>query len=487
MQSEGILTAKARPRSGRSLPKFQLSGPSTRTGIQLHWRHTTLLAAAPLNPYDSLMISTTYLERRRLESLDPAELAEHQLRRLNRLLKTILPENRFYADKLSAYASADALADTAGPLRSLDDLADLPFTYKDELLSAREGEHLAANLTYPQKQYVRFHQTSGTRGRPLVVLDTAKDWEWWLDCWQFVLDAADIQADDCVLMAFSFGPFIGFWSAYEAATARGCLVVPGGGMSTAARLELIRSSKVTSLFCTPSYALHMAEVGTQHQIDVGTLGVLRLVLSGEPGGSIAEKRARIQSAWKAQVIDHGGASEVGPWGYGDAGGRGLHVLESEFIAEFLSVETGTPAMEGELSELVLTNLGRFGCPVIRYRTGDLVRPVWRHDEVNRFVLLDGDVLGRADDMMIVRGVNVYPSSVEKILLSFPEVVEYRLIVRKVSEMDRLLIEIEDRLEQPDRVREELRLRMGLKVEVQCVPLGSLPRFEGKGKRFIDER
>lgn len=433
------------------------------------------------------MISTTYLERRQLESLGPDELAQHQLKRLNGLLKSILPKNSFYAAKLSSYACPDALADQAGPLSSLEDLADLPFTYKEELLSARESEYLAANLTYPQNQYVRFHQTSGTRGRPLVVLDTAEDWQWWLDCWQFVLDAADIQADDCVLMAFSFGPFIGFWSAYEAAIARGCLVVPGGGMSTAARLELIRSSKATAVFCTPSYALHMAEVGAEHQIDVGTLGVLRLVVSGEPGGSVAEKRQRIQSTWNAQIIDHGGSTEVGPWGYGDSTGRGMHVLESEFIAEFLSLETGAPATEGELSELVLTNLGRVGSPIIRYRTGDLVRPVWRHDEVNRFVLLEGGVLGRTDDMVIVRGVNVFPSSVEKILLSFPEVVEYRLTARKLSEMDQLLIEVEDRLQQPDRIREELRVRLGLKVEVRCVALGSLPRFEGKGKRFIDER
>lgn len=433
------------------------------------------------------MLSSTFLERRRLEALEPDELAQHQLRRLNGLLKAILPQNQFYADKLAAYLNPESLADPSGPLRALDDLAALPFTFKDELLSARESEVLAANLTYPQNQYVRFHQTSGTRGRPLVVLDTAEDWAWWLDCWQFVLDAADIQADDCVLMAFSFGPFIGFWSAYDAAVARGCLVVPGGGMSTAARLELIRSSQATAIFCTPSYALHMAEVGAEQQIDVGTLGVLRLVVSGEPGGSVTEKRQRIQAAWKAQVIDHGGASEVGPWGYGDANGRGLHVLETEFIAEFLSIETGMPATEGELSELVLTNLGRVGSPVIRYRTGDLVRPIWRHEGVNHFVLLDGGVLGRTDDMVIVRGVNVFPSSVEKILLSFPEIVEYRLTVQRISEMDQLLVEVEDRLEQPDRVRDELRLRLGLKVEVQCVPLGSLPRFEGKGKRFIDQR
>jgi len=433
------------------------------------------------------MIRTTFLERRRLEALDAPSLASHQIAKLNALLKAILPHNQFYAEKLAAHLDFENLEDPKGPLRSLDSFAELPFTFKDELLNSRPSNSLSANLTYPQNRYVRFHQTSGTRGRPLTVLDTAEDWSWWIDCWQYVLDAADVQLEDCVLMAFSFGPFIGFWSAYDAACARGCLVVPGGGTNTLGRLELLRTSKATVVFCTPSYALHMAETGAAHQIDVGSLGVLRIILAGEPGGSVPAVRGRIESAWKAKVLDHSGLTEVGPWGYGDSANRGLHVLESEFIAEFLSIETGTAAAEGELAELVLTGLGRVGSPVIRYRTGDLVRPVWQHEGANRFVLLEGGVLGRNDDMMVIRGVNIFPSSVEQILRSFPEVVEYRLIVRKVSVMDHLVVEIEDRLNDPDRVAEELRLRLGLKVEVRCVPLGTLPRFEGKGKRFVDER
>jgi phenylacetate-CoA ligase len=214
----------------------------------------------------------------------------------------------------------------------------------------------------------------------------------------------------------------------------------------------------------------LAEVGATHQLDVSTLGVQKLLLTGEPGASVPHIRSRIEELWGAKVLDHGGATEIGPWGYGDVETHGMHILETEFIAEFLSVETGTPAAEGELAELVLTNLGRIGCPVIRYRTGDLVRPIWQHDRGNQFVYLDGGILGR-----------------EQILRSFPEVVEYRMIVRKVGSMDHLLVEVEDRLEEPRRIAEELRLRLGLKVEVKLVDLGSLPRFEGKGKRFVDER
>ena len=179
----------------------------------------------------------------------------------------------------------------------------------------------------------------------------------------------------------------------------------------------------------------MAEVAAQRKIEIDTLPVRTLILSGEPGGSIPSVRSRIEEAWQAKVVDHAGATEVGPWGYPARSGRGLHILESEFIAEFLSLETGQPASEGELSELVLTNLGRVGSPVIRYRTGDLVRPIWQHDEANRFVILEGGVLGRTDDMTIIRGVNIFPSAVEQILRSFPEVLEFRMIARKVDEMD----------------------------------------------------
>ena len=424
------------------------------------------------------MTPTTYDERRRLEQLDAGALAEYQLARLNQLLDTILPCNRFYADKLAGLPR---------PLTSLEQLTRLPFTTKEELQAPSTTDDLAANLTYPLERYVRFHRTSGTRGRPLVVLDTAADWAWWTDTWQYVLDAAELGPEDRVLMAFSFGPFIGFWSAHDAAAARGMLVIPGGGLSTIARLELAMTSRATAVFCTPSYALHMAEVAAENQVDLAASAVRRLVVAGEPGGSLPALRQRIETAWGARVIDHSGASEVGPWGYADGESRGLHVTESEFIAEFLSVDTGQPAEEGELAELVLTCLGRAGSPVIRYRTNDLVRPIRNRAGARRFVLLDGGVLGRTDDMMIIRGVNVFPSSVEQILRGFPEIVEYRMVAYRDGEMDGLAVEIEDRLDAPRRVQRELQLRLGLRVDVRNVPRESLPRFEGKGKRFLDER
>jgi phenylacetate-CoA ligase len=321
----------------------------------------------------------------------------------------------------------------------------------------------------------------------MPVLDTPEDWQWWVETWQFVLDAAEVGPEDRVFLAFSFGPFIGFWSAHDAAIARGTLVVPGGGMSTLARLELIRRTRATVLFCTPSYALRLAEVAAEHRIDPAGLFVRRIIVAGEPGGSVPALRRRIEAVWNARLVDHAGASEIGPWGYGDKAGRGLFVIETEFIAEFLSLESGGPAADGDMAELVLTSLGRYGSPVIRYRTGDVVRARLAAGGENHFVLLEGGVLGRTDDMLIVRGVNVFPSSLEQILRAFPEVVEYRVTAHRQGTMDLLSVEVEDRLQQPERVARELALRLGLKVDVRCVPLGSLPRFEGKGKRFIDRR
>ncbi len=425
-------------------------------------------------------------------------MQQYQCERLNVLLSHILPDNRFYAGKVGQVTHLD----------SVEQLESLPFTTKLELNGPAEPslakttddvlspvEHglpkiendVARNLTWPVDHYCRFHRTSGTRGRPMVVLDTADDWQWWMEGWEYVLDAAALTAADRVMMAFSFGPFIGFWSAFDAAKERGSLVVPTGAMSTTARLELIFSIDATVVFCTPSYALHLLEIASKNDLDLRKSKIRSIIVAGEPGGSIQAIRDRIEQGFDAKVIDHSGASEVGPWGFPDAKGQGIHVNEAQFIPEFRTIDTDQSAEEGELSELILTTLGRSGCPVIRYRTGDLVRPSWQHESACRFVLLEGGVLGRTDDMMIIRGVNVFPTSIEQILRDFPDVDEYRMTAYRKSAMDQLAIEVEDRLHQPGRIADALHSRLGLRIEVTEVESGSLPRFEAKGKRFIDRR
>ena len=428
---------------------------------------------------------STEFQRREIESADPTVIQQHQLNRLNQLLGEVLPQNDFYKAKLKAQALE---------LGDLQQLKHLPFTTKQELVDSNDEAGFAANLTFPVDHYSRFHRTSGTRGRPMIVLDTNEDWQWWMEAWQYVLDSAHLSASDRVLMAFSFGPFVGFWSAFDGAIERRSLVIPTGAMSSLARLELMNSVSATVVCCTPSYALHLADLARDNDVSLVDNSVSRLIVAGEPGGSIPAIRQRIESAWGAKVIDHSGASEVGPWGYADTQRTGIHVNEAEFIPEFLPLgsDTTVTAMgAGEvepdsLYELVLTCLGRVGSPVIRYRTGDLVRPTWSHSG-NRFVLLQSGVLGRTDDMMIIRGVNVFPTSVEQILRGFPEVQEFRMTAFRAGEMDQLKVEVEDELDDIARIEEALQIGLGFRVEVQLVPLNSLPRFEAKGKRFVDQR
>ena len=406
-------------------------------------------------------------------------LASFKLDRFRQLLGEILPRNAFYAAKL-AHVDVDEL-------ESLDDLTGWPFTFKEELVESAGQGGLPGNLTWPPERYVRFHQTSGTHGRPLPVFDTAEDWAWWMECWRWILDRGGVAAGDRVLVASSFGPYAGFWSGFDAAVARGALTIPTGGMTSLGRLQLARSLAATVLVATPSYALHLAEVAEEHKIDLAATPVRLVIVAGEPGGSIPATRARIAERWGAAVLDHAGATEAGPWGVGDHQGGGLDVIETCFHPEFLALETGRPAQPGELAELVLTTLGRSGAPVIRYRTGDVVRPTWAAEGDLPWVRLEGGILGRADDMLVVRGVNIFPGAIDDIVRSFPEVIEHRLIVESRGSLDELRLELEDRLDAPARVADELKLRLGLRVEVAAVPIGSLPRFEGKGRRLIDRR
>jgi phenylacetate-CoA ligase len=411
-------------------------------------------------------------------------LDARKLERFRSLIREVLPHNAFYAAKLTHVADPSRIG-------SLAELGDWPFTFKDELVAAASSGR-PGNVTWGIERYVRYHQTSGTHGRPLPVCDTADDWHWWMECWRIVLDRGGVEPGDRVLVASSFGPYAGFWSGFDAVTSRGAMAVPTGGMTSIARLDLINTLHATVLLATPSYALHLAEVAEHAKIDTRALGVRLVIVAGEPGGSVAATRSRIRSAWGGEVLDHAGATEVGPWGVGDLHGDGLDVIEEFFHPEFLSLESGGPARPGEPAELVLTTLGRHGAPVIRYRTGDVVRPTWASPaDVEAgacpWVRLDGGVLGRTDDMLVIRGVNVFPQAIDEIVRGFPEVVEHRLTASTRESLDELTLEIEDHLDDPGRVVRELQVRLGLRVEVRTVPVGSLPRFEGKGRRFVDHR
>jgi phenylacetate-CoA ligase len=418
----------------------------------------------------------------RLETADRSRIEAHQLSRLQEGLRRFLPDNRFYRRKL--LQEGETLS-----IERLDDLARLPFTTKRELVSDQEEHPLyGTNLTYPLSEYVRFHQTSGTTGRPLKILDTRESWDWWAECWESVYEAAGVSRDDIVFLAFGFGPFIGFWSAYEGAKRIGALTVPGGSMDSLQRLRVMQEIGATVLVCTPSYALRLAEVAQEHGIDLREMSVRVTIHAGEPGASIPATRERIERAWGARTYDHTGMTEMGAYGFACSEQQGVHVNEGEFIAEILDPATGRPVQEGQVGELILTNLGRWGSPAIRYRTGDLVRHGGYNCPCGRsFLMLPGGVLGRADDMLIVRGVNVYPSALANILHRFPEVTEYRVIVTKNGPLDEIALQVECPAALVATIQEEMRLALNLRVPIEAVELGTLPRFELKARRVVDRR
>jgi phenylacetate-CoA ligase len=242
------------------------------------------------------------------------------------------------------------------------------------------------------------------------------------------------------------------------------------------------------LVCTPSYALRLAEVAQEHGMNMRESHVRVTIHAGEPGASILATRQRIEYAWGAKTYDHAGMTEMGAYGFTCSQQQGIHVNEGEFIAEILDPGSGQPVEEGYVGELVLTNLGRWGGPAIRYRTGDLVCHGGYNCACGRtFLALSGGVLGRVDDMLIVRGVNVYPSALAGVLHRFPEVAEYRVIVTQAGPMDEIALQVECPAEIAARLQEEIHIAFNLRIPVEIVEPGTLPRFELKARRVDDRR
>jgi phenylacetate-CoA ligase len=416
---------------------------------------------------------------RTLETLSAERLRAHQWSRLRALLDEVAGANPFWTARWRAAGLA-----SARDVRDWKDFARLPLTTKAELVADQIAHPpFGTDLTYPLERYVRVHQTSGTSGAPLRWLETQASWEWWARCWGFVLAGAGVRPDDRVFFPFSFGLFIGFWAGFEGARALGALAIPGGGQDSPTRLAAMESLGATVLVCTPSYALHLLQIARERGIDAARLPVRVTVHAGEPGAGIPAVRARIEEGWAARAFDHAGMTEMGAYGYECQAQAGLHVNESEFIAEVIDPVTGAESREGEL---VLTNLGRLGSPLIRYRTGDRVRLAEGPCACGRtFARLEGGILGRLDDMLIVRGVNVFPSAIEAIVRRFP-VDEFRIEVFRQGELDevRLLLEVEDGASGAHRVQEALRAGLGIRMEVAHVAAGSLPRFELKARRVV---
>ena len=400
-----------------------------------------------------------------------------QLEKLRALLAEMIPGNRFQAARLAA-AGVDA-----GVASLAEFAARMPFTTKAELVAdqAANPPH-GSNLTFPIERYSRFCQTSGTTAQPLVILDTAESWEWLLGNWAHIYRAAGLVAGDRIYFAFSFGPFLGFWTAFEAAAKLGFLCLPGGGLGSAARLRALIEQRATVLCCTPTYALHLAEVAGAERIDLAKSAVRKIIVAGEPGGSVPEVRAKIGAAWNgARVIDHYGMTEVGPVAFQDADSEGvLRVIEDSYFAEVIEPGSGTAVAPGEVGELVLTTLGRTACPLLRYRTGDLVKRIAGEPGF----ALEGGIIGRADDMVVVRGVNLYPSAVDAVVRAVPGIVEYRVEVSRRGALTEVALKIEGEDAAAAELAAALMSAFSLRIPVTRVARGTLPRFEMKAQRWV---
>jgi phenylacetate-CoA ligase len=397
---------------------------------------------------------------------EPSAIRELQLAKLQSGLKNVLRTNAFWRERLH-------------DVRGWDDFERLPMTTKAELV-ADQASHppFGTNLTYPLDRYVRLHQTSGSSGdAPQRWLDTEESWEWWLRIWSdHVYPAAGMTAADRVFFAFSFGPFVGFWSAFGGAQRLGAMCISGGAMTSEQRVRNMLDTGATVLLSTPTYALRLADVADQIGVNLSAAGIRTTIHAGEPGASIPATRSAIEAAYSAVAYDHTGMTELGPTGFSCSARDGVHLVESEFIFEVL------PS-----GELVATNLGRWGSPLIRYRTGDRVEVAAEPCPCGSpFLKILGGIQGRVDDMFTVRGVNLYPSQVEDIVRRHPEVREFVIEHRRERQMDEvtLLVETSTNSFSSERLEADLRQALGVRLECRVVRKGTLPQAEMKSRRIV---
>jgi phenylacetate-CoA ligase len=410
-------------------------------------------------------------------------IREKQWIKLQRLMQRVFASDNFNSVRLRSVG----IQPPATGIRGVSDfISRVPFTRKADLVADRVvSPPFGTNFTESFENYTRFCQTTGTStGEPMAVLDTPASWDAMLHCWRQVYRAAKVGVGDRVFFPFSFGPFLGFWTAFEAA-ARGCLVIPGGGLTSQSRLEMVARYGVTAICSTPTYLLRLGEqIGAPSGIGLDQIKVRRLIVAGEPGGSLPTTRDRLQELWGgAKVFDHHGMSEVGPVSYEDPEyPASLCVLQESYFAEVLDAND-QEVQDGEEGELVLTTLDRTACPLLRYRTGDWVCKRMIGDRL----FLEGGVLGRVDDMAVIRGMNLYPSAIENVIRRFPEVAEFQVEQRNVDAMDEVLVIVEL---QPDahesvaeRIEERFQDTFSLRIPVKLSPQGSLPRFDFKARRW----
>ena len=431
------------------------------------------------------------------ETLPKDQLKALQLVKLQRSVQRAWETSPFHR---RLYESAGVHPDQ---IATLDDIRRLPFMTREDWMDCQAEMPLFGDLvTRPRDEAIRYHLTSGTSGRqPLRVLDSRKDWSWIAEQWCYGFWAFGIRPTDTVFFAFSYGSFIGFWGAHYCCEKIGSLVLPSGNMTTENRVKQIVEMGATTVCATPTYALRMGQVAQQMGIDLAAdSAVDKVIASGEPAGSIPATKKMIEDMWGAKCGDTAGMTEIGTIMMFECSHQpgGTHIIEDHFIEEVLNPETGEPVPYGERGERVVTSFGRGFIPLIRYRTKDMVVKV-PHDRCDcgrTGDLYEGGILGRVDDMKVIRGTNVYPRAVEAILREHSNIEEFQIILtRKDDIQDEITVRVELKPGEDaawDALHKKLGADLahaheGLRFNVERAAEGELPRFELKAKRLQDHR
>jgi phenylacetate-CoA ligase len=429
------------------------------------------------------------------ETLPREDLRRLQLVKLRRMAEWAYANSAFHR------ARWDAAGFRPEQLATLDDLRRMPFMTREEWMASISEQPLFGDLpTTDQAHAIRYHLTSGTSGRtPIRVLDGTKDWQWIAEMWCYGLWGFGVRPEDVMYVAFGYGQFIGFWGLHYGGEKLGALVIPGGAQTTEARVKLLLEMGATTVASTPTYALRLWQQAAEMGIDLAKESkVKRVILSGEPAGSIPAVKRQLEEAWGAKCGDTAGMTELGTIMIFECERQhGTHIIEDHFIEEVVNPATGEPVGYGELGERVVTSFGRGFIPVMRYRTKDMVVkvPHTTCDCGRTYDLYDGGIRGRWDDMKLIRGTNVYPSAVEAIVREHSAIDEFQIYLWRDDIRDEITIKIELKpgreAEWPalgETLARELALaHENLRFNVDLMEPGTLPRFELKARRLVDAR
>lgn len=428
--------------------------------------------------------------QKEIETMPRRELEALQLERLKRLVDYCYNNVPFYHERLTK-----AGITSGDRLKTLSDIQYLPCTTKDDI----RDNYPFGLLAQPKKNLLRVHASSGTTGKPTVGVYTKEDLENWSDQVARVAVGGGATEDDIFQISFGYGLFTGALGLHYGLEKLGALVIPASSGNTAKQLMLMRDLGVTGLVATPSYALYLSECMKEEGFPREAYK-LRLGLLGSEGCT-PEMRAQVEANMGIFVSDNYGMTELGgPGVSGECHLRcGLHFAEDHFLPEIVDSETLKPKPAGEAGELVVTTLTRQGMPVLRYRTKDITRLNYEPCECGRTHCRMEKVMGRTDDMLIIKGVNVFPSQIESVLVSTEHVgPHYQLVVRRRNYMDNLEVKVElisaELLEHyrelealQKNIHDRLKSVLGLETRVTLVEPKSLERFQGKAKRILDLR